>query len=592
MPLMGSIYVGTSGLQSSQNALNTTAHNLSNADTTGFVRQQVLYGDRVYNTIKKASVSVNQQQVGLGVTYEKVRQVRDYFLDQSFRRENGRNAFYATSYATINEIEDLLNELNDDASFNKAMTDMWSSIEELAKTPDDTVVQRLLIQNASSFLTSAKQVYQGIADYQNELNNSIKDGVDRINELGRTIKQLNDRIRAVEVGGIEAANDLRDARNQALDELASFVNISYSEDIYSTVTVKVEGVNFVCSDFVYEMALERNDTTGFYEPYWPQEATYKKMPNGLTEYDTTFAKVFDLSQIISSEKNTDIGKLRSMLYARGDKLADFTDIPVKPETPKISDYAGATDPAYISAVEDYEIKMNEYDKKVAYYNKTVAQSVCMNIMAEFDQLVHNVVTAVNGVLKDAYDRAGKGTYMTDDDGSPLEIFKRVESEGYTYNKSTGEWEHVEENIDDDYFSDTLYSIPNLIINPTLVREAGKMGFVLADGTVDYVTANALVAAFDADIYSLNPNVTTKCSLNTYYSNLVSQVANSGSVYQSISISQQATVDSITYSREQIQGVSSDEELNNMIKYQNAFNASSRYINVVNEMLEHIINQLG
>jgi len=574
MSLMGSIYVGTSGLQAGQNALNTTAHNLSNADTTGFVRQQTLYGDRVYNTIKAGSVSVNSQQVGLGVTYEKVRQVRDYFLDQSYRRETGRNAFYATSCAAITEVEDLLNELNDDASFNKSMTDLWSSIEELAKTPDDTVVQRLLIQNAQSFLTNAKQVYQGLADYQNELNVSVKQTVDRINELGKNIKELNDRIRAIEVGGVESANDLRDARNQALDELASYVSVSYSEDIYSTVKVKIEGVDFVCADTVNEMSLELDASTGFYTPYWKHEATYKTLADGTRDYDTTYAKVFKLSERISSEKNTDVGKLRSLLYARGDKLADYTDIPVKPEVPNVADYpGGATDPDYIKAVEDYDKAMNDYDKKVEYYNATVAQSVCMNIMAEFDQLIHNVVTAVNQVLYDAYVAAGSDTYMTDDDGSPLQIFKKVQSEGYVKETDpvTGKetWVFQEENTEDDFYSDTLYSIPNLEINPTLVREAGKMGFVLKDGTVDYDTVNALVAAFDADIYSLNPNVTTKCSLNTYYTNLVSQVANSGSVYQNISTSQQATLDSISYSREQIQGVSSDEELNNMIKFQNA-----------------------
>ena len=52
MPLMGSLYIGQSGLQTSQNALNTTAHNMSNADTVGYVRQQVLQGTRIYNTIK------------------------------------------------------------------------------------------------------------------------------------------------------------------------------------------------------------------------------------------------------------------------------------------------------------------------------------------------------------------------------------------------------------------------------------------------------------------------------------------------------------------------------------------------------------
>jgi len=74
--------------------------------------------------------------------------------------------------------------------------------------------------------------------------------------------------------------------------------------------------------------------------------------------------------------------------------------------------------------------------------------------------------------------------------------------------------------------------------------------------------------------------------------LVSQIANSGSVYGSILTNQQETVDSTFSAREQIIGVSHDEELTNMVKYQNAYNASSRYINVIDEMLEHILNTLG
>lgn len=45
-------------------------------------------------------------------------------------------------------------------------------------------------------------------------------------------------------------------------------------------------------------------------------------------------------------------------------------------------------------------------------------------------------------------------------------------------------------------------------------------------------------------------------------------------------------------RSQVMGVSSDEELTKMIKFQNAYNASSRFINVVNEMIESMITQLG
>jgi len=608
MSLMSGFYVGTSGLQTSQNSLNTTAHNLSNMETQGYVRQQVLMGDKVYNTIKNATTVTSSQQVGLGVTYEKVRQVRDYFLDQSYRRESGRSGFYDASYDAIREVEDLLDELDDDASFNNAMTSFWSSIEELAKTPDDTVVQRLVVQYAQSLLTNAQQVYQGLVDYQNELNIQIKDMVNEINGLGETINSLNDQIRKIEAGGVESANDLRDARNEAIDKLSSLVSISYDEDMFGAVKIQVEGVDFVAADTVYKMNVVQDTTTGFYIPYWEinsrvatdltrgGDEVYTKSDGTLV--DITGARIFDLTQTISSEKNTDVGKLRAYLYIRGDKNANYTDIPLKPTIPDKNDYANDAD--YAAAVKQYNIDLERYEADVAYYNQTVAQSVCMNVEAEFDQLIHNIVSVVNKILENAADP--ESGYMCDDDGKPLQLFIKVASDGYTkgddgkyYTKDADGnilWNYMEEITNDSYYSETLYSITNLQVNPALVREAGKLGFVLKDGTVDYETAKALVAAFDADDYVLNPNVTTKCSLNTYYSNLVSQVANSGSVYKNIASSQQATVDSIDYSREQVQGVSSDEELSNMIKFQNAYNAASRYINVVDEMLEHIINTLA
>ena len=91
---------------------------------------------------------------------------------------------------------------------------------------------------------------------------------------------------------------------------------------------------------------------------------------------------------------------------------------------------------------------------------------------------------------------------------------------------------------------------------------------------------------------LNPRVKTKTSFVYYYSDLVSQVANTGSVMRNICDNQEMTVDNIAAAREQIIGVSSDEEMSNMVMFQNAYNASSRYINVISELMEHVINTLG
>lgn len=95
---LGSFYVGAAGLQSAQNALNTTANNFANVDTKGYVRQGVRFADGKYTTIGTSTQSVNIKQTGLGVSIGDVSHARDIFLDKAYRRENGRQGFYENCY--------------------------------------------------------------------------------------------------------------------------------------------------------------------------------------------------------------------------------------------------------------------------------------------------------------------------------------------------------------------------------------------------------------------------------------------------------------------------------------------------------------
>ena len=205
MPLMGSLYVGASGLQTSQNALNATGHNLSNVNTTGYTRQQVLLSSKRYNTIAYCKDSIANQEVGLGVNYAKTRQVRDYFLDKTYRKESGRSMFYEVSTTAMEEVESLLGELNGEA-FQTSLTNLWSSIQELAKDPSSSVTQGLLVHRAAEFIERAGAVYDGLASYQDNLNQQAFDMVNKINDYGKKISELNEKIRYIESGGVETPN--------------------------------------------------------------------------------------------------------------------------------------------------------------------------------------------------------------------------------------------------------------------------------------------------------------------------------------------------------------------------------------------------
>lgn len=576
MSLMSSLYIGTSGLQTSQNALNTTAHNLSNEGTTGYTRQQVQQAARQYVTLSVNPHSVANKQTGLGTSYSRVKQVRDYFLDRTYRKESGRSMFYQVSTETMEEVESLLGELNREA-FQTTMSDLWSSAQELVKTPSSSVCQGLFVQRAGEFLERSVHIYDGLCSYQDNMNQKIKQTVDKINKYGNQILTLNDQIRNIEVGGIEHANDLRDIRNQLLDELGELADISFSENIYGDVSVKIEGVDFVQGGICFEMALHTDEVTGFYTPFWMLNAKFTEREDGTRDYDIRGAEVFDLTQEISTDRDTDIGGLKAMLWARGDHRADYTDIDT------------------------------DYD--------SVSQSIIMNMQAEFDQLIHNVANTLNGILAEAAGveemdiTLADGTvmegvkackedpngYMRHGDGSPLQLFSKITTPAYQKVEGIDEegnnvtyWVYQEE---DPERAETVYSLKNIQVDRELQQSPSLLGFMKGDYE-DRETAEALSNAFMEELYTLNPNVKKANSFLSYYDDLVAQVANSGYAFQSVYMNQQNTVEATFNAREQIVGVSSDEELSNMIRFQNAYNASSRYINAISEMLEHIINTLG
>lgn len=531
MSLMGSLYVGTSGLQTSQNALNTTAHNMSNIDTTGYTRQQVQLGTRFYQTISTTASANAYQQTGLGVNYSNVKQIRDYFLDRTYRREAGRGGYYDASVAAIEEVEDLFQELEGEA-FAEAIDNLWVSVQELTKDPSNSVNQGVFVQRCSEFLTRAEAVYQGLSEYQDNLNVKIENQIYTMNKYAERITELNLQILEIESGKTEHANDLKDERNLLVDELAKMAKIDVKEDTDGNVLIQLEGKDFVKAETYNKIALDYDEVTGFATPYWQQLSKTVTDPNGAERIDITGAELFDLSREISTDTNTDIGALKAVLLARGEARGTYKDLQVDTST----------------------------------YQSGIKKSVIMNVQAEFDQLLNKITTSINDVFANAADK--DSGYMWDSvTDAPYTIF----------NTKTGE---------DDF------TIENIIINGTVKQSPSLLSFKKEDGKVDQETADALKKLFTEEIHTLNPEVRTTTNFTNYYNNLISQVANTGAVLRGISENQQVTVDSTAAAREQILGVSSDEELSNMIMFQNAYNASSRYINVVSELMEHIINTLG
>lgn len=564
---MGSLYVGASGLQNSQNALNTTANNMANVDTKGYVRQQVLFSDRTYNTFDKTSgAGISFQQAGLGVNIADVVHSRDQFLDKYYRTETGRLAFYEKSYEVINEVEDLFQEL-EGATYQDTLNDFWVAFQELSKEPDSSVKQNLVVQKATLFMERAQSIYASTISYQKNMNVQIIDQVERVNELGNLISDLNEQIRTIESADLDTAMTLRDERDKALDELGSLIRIDYKETPEGAVKVRVEGVEFVDEVRCYEMGLHEDKVTDFMTPYWPHLSDEDK---------EQYYNVFDFTNGISSYNDTDLGSLKALVLSRGDRIANYTDI---------------------EGVE------------ASVYNKDVGQCIVMNAQAELDQLIHKIVTSINDILcpntrasfTGSDGKVYKNVKVWDEQNGCVgtdgvkpghELFVRRGCERYKEVTSIdGKTYYVynEENMDD---TSQQYTVQSLMLNEALVREETYIPHIKSNGEIDYGMAAKLAAVWSEDLLTLNPNNTDVCSFVEYYERMIDSFATEGSVYNTLTTTLEGSSMSIENQRQQVIGVSSDEELTNMIKYQNAYNAASRYINVISEMLEHLIMQLG
>lgn len=645
---MAGLFIGTTGLRTAQIALNATAHNLSNINTEGYTRQQVTFQDTVYMPVK-TNDKVTTPVYGLGVGISEVRRIRDTFIDAAYRSENARLGFYESQYQAVNEIEDLFGEMQG-VTYQTYLTDLYNSLNELTKNPTSTVARSSLIQTATAFIDKSEAIYEGLTNYQTTLNTEVRNMVATINDLGKKIFDYNKKITAIEAAGIEHANDLRDERDKAVDELSEYMDLDYYEGPNGEIIINAEGVPFVSLNEVAVMDTQYIQGTSLVEPTWPV-------------YDRVVFSAKNLATA-SNATDTDKGKLKGLILARGNMVVDYTYVAERPDA---SDY----DLTSTAGIDKYNKDYEAYSEKQEYYNTYIYPSQILSAMASFDYLVHGIVTALNDVLcpeitvetseeiMDAngnaiqadmyyynnrsesvlYNRFGAevegvknddGTYTyesgeklysnSNGDGSGaipfdkieysfldmektdygmdsdrtvgVELFSRNNTQRYIKAKdANGEDIYIRNNLNDQKY-ESYYRLGNISINPKAAQNLALIPLSTKTDKEDLARANELIDTWDVRFGTFNIEEYSKATFNSYYNNFVGKFATWGDILDSYVNNQQNMVTGYDNQRMETMGVSSDEELQKMIKYQHAYNASSRYVNVVSEMLEHLVTSLG
>ncbi|MBE5939368.1 MAG: flagellar hook-associated protein FlgK [Lachnospiraceae bacterium] len=215
--------IAQSGLFAANIALNTTGHNISNEQTEGYSRQQV-------SQTASRALQVYQQygMVGTGTTVTGIEQLRDSYYDFKYWNNNSKVAYFETLYDQMINIEDFFNEINTDG-FTAEYGNFFNAMTSLLDDPASYTARTSVIGYAENIMEYFNTMKQNLLNLQEDINEEVKDNVDRINTLAADIAALNKQINIVELTG-EVANDLRDRRNLLVDELSGIVEVSVTEE--------------------------------------------------------------------------------------------------------------------------------------------------------------------------------------------------------------------------------------------------------------------------------------------------------------------------------------------------------------------------
>lgn len=207
-----------------QAAIQTTGHNVANANTPGYSRQRVDF----QTTLPYPAIGFNQPripgQIGTGVEASSVSRIRDAFIDLQYRGETTKVGYWSAKSDALSKMEDVMNEPTDQG-LSKVLDQFWQSLQDLADNPENSGARSVVRQRGQAVVDTFHYLSASLNQNRDNIKTEIGVDVNKINALLDQINQINKQIAEIEPNGY-AANDLYDARDQLVDELSQYVNVN------------------------------------------------------------------------------------------------------------------------------------------------------------------------------------------------------------------------------------------------------------------------------------------------------------------------------------------------------------------------------
>ncbi|MED1854836.1 flagellar hook-associated protein FlgK [Brevibacillus borstelensis] len=254
------IEVSKRGLFAQQSALNTTGHNISNANTEGYTRQRANMQATTGLPYPGMMATIEPGLLGTGVNVVSLQRLREDFLDVQYRNENKRQGYWEGRMETLEKLEGIMNEPSD-TGLQKVMDQMWQAWQDLAKDPTNTSARAVVRERSKAVADTFNGLYRHLEEVQRDLDNVIGIKAMEINTLGKQIAGLNRQISDIVPHGYQP-NDLYDQRDVLLDKLSKLVEIKVTPGPNGAVNVSVENRDFVIGSESQPVATQQNPDTG------------------------------------------------------------------------------------------------------------------------------------------------------------------------------------------------------------------------------------------------------------------------------------------------------------------------------------------
>ncbi len=225
--------IAKSALFAQQSAMNVVNHNIANANTPGYSKQEIQFRSI-------PGISTGNGVFGRGVDSSSVRQRQASFADARIQQESAKLGKWSASRSILEQVETLFTGAGE-SDLNAAMNDFFNAWEDLSGNPESVEFRGQLLQKSQALTGKFHELNNSLTNIKANLNKEIKSSVDQVNNILQQVEGLNDTIEATELRG-DRANDLRDQRTVLLRQLSGIIKIDVHEQPTGAVQISHKGL--------------------------------------------------------------------------------------------------------------------------------------------------------------------------------------------------------------------------------------------------------------------------------------------------------------------------------------------------------------